>query len=289
MGKELCDTFEGAREIFKRADAALNRDLTKLIFEGPVEELTKTQNTQPALFTVEAAIATVLAEKGLAPSCTAGHSLGEYSALFAAGVISFEDGVKLVATRGALMAKTGAARPGAMAAVIGMDKAKIAEVLKSVTTGIVVTANENTPEQTVISGEKPAVDDACEKLRAAGAKKVVPLPVSGAFHSPLMQAAADEFQSVLTPVVFSAPKCPVIANVTAQAENDPALLKSLLIKQLVSPVRWVESMTTLAAQKCDTCIEAGPGGVLRGLARKCDASLNVVVADNVANISSLIA
>jgi [acyl-carrier-protein] S-malonyltransferase len=186
------------------------------------------------------------------------------------------------------MAAAGAKRPGAMAAVIGIEKKRIAEVLNGISSGIVVTANENTPEQIVISGEAGAVGEACEKLKTAGAKKVVPLSVSGAFHSPLMQSAADEMAAVLLPVRFSAPKCPVIANVTAKPENNPAQLKALLVKQLVLPVRWVDSMQQLAALGCDVCIEAGPGSVLRGLARKCSDKLNVVAADTVTNISSLV-
>jgi [acyl-carrier-protein] S-malonyltransferase len=288
MGKDLFDGFDAARRRFTEADAILERELTKIIFTGPSEELTLTKNTQPALFTVEAAITAILAEKGISPSCVAGHSLGEYGALHASGVLSFEDGLKLVAKRGELMAAAGAKRPGTMAAVIGMDKSRIIEVLGEVTSGIVVTANENSPDQTVISGEIPAVEEACDKLKAAGAKRALPLPVSGAFHSPLMQEAADEFSRCLSPVVFSSPKCPVIANVTAKPENDGALLKNLLVRQLTSPVRWVDSMAVLATLDAEVCIEAGPGSVLRGLARKCSDRLNVVAADTVANISFLL-
>ncbi|MBN2188434.1 MAG: ACP S-malonyltransferase [Chitinispirillaceae bacterium] len=288
MGKELFDSFEIVRTRMLQADAVLGRELTKVIFTGPAETLTMTGNTQPALFAVEAAITDLLAEKGIAPAVTAGHSLGEYCALYAAGVITFEDGLRLVARRGEIMAAAGMRRPGAMAAVIGLDKTRIGGVLEAVRSGIVVTANENTPEQTVISGEKAAVDEACEKLTTAGAKKVVVLAVSGAFHSPLMQEAADAMAAVLAPVVFRAPKCPVIANVTARPENDPALLKQLLVKQLLSPVRWVNSMEALAAAGCDVCVEAGPGSVLRGLARKCGGNLNVIAAGTLSNISSLL-
>jgi [acyl-carrier-protein] S-malonyltransferase len=288
MGKDLFDNFNSARARMESADVLLGRELTKIIFTGPAEALTVTSNTQPALFTVEAAITDVLAEKGITPSAVAGHSLGEYSALYAAGVITFEDGIRLVARRGELMAAAGTKRPGTMAAVIGLDKAKIVEALGAVTSGIVVTANENTPDQTVISGEVAAVDEACDKLKNAGAKKVIPLTVSGAFHSPLMQTAADEMAAVLASLKFSAPKCPVVANVTARPETDPAALKALLVKQLVSPVRWVDSMQALASLACDVCVEAGPGSVLRGLARKCSDRLNVVAGDSVTNISSLL-
>jgi [acyl-carrier-protein] S-malonyltransferase len=288
MGKDLFDAFESVRKRMLEADAVLGRELTKIIFTGPAETLTQTGNTQPALFTLETAIADLLAEKGIVPEVTAGHSLGEYSALYAAGVISFEDGLRTVARRGELMAAAGSRKPGAMSAVIGLDRSRINEILGTVRSGVVVTANENTPEQTVISGEKTAVNEAGEKLESAGARRVVPLAVSGAFHSPLMQEAASAMAEVLAPVNFSAPKCPIIANVTARPERSPARLKELLVMQLVSPVRWVGSMETLAAFACDVCMEAGPGSVLRGLAKKCSDKLNVVAADTVSNISSLL-
>jgi len=288
MGKDLLQAFECARKRFADADAVLGRCLSGIILEGPIEELTRTQNTQPALFTVEAAITDILALKGIRPSIAAGHSLGEYSALYAAGVFSFEDGVRLVAKRGELMAAVGKERPGTMAAVIGLEKDRIAEVLKTVTSGIVVTANENEPNQTVISGEVNAVKEACEKLSAAGARKVVPLAVSGAFHSPLMQGAADSMAIILESVAFAKPVCPVITNVTAKPETDPETMKKLLIQQLVSPVRWADSMKMLAGLNPEKCVEAGPGSVLRGLARKCSETLNVVAADTATNISSLI-
>lgn len=270
MGKDLYDSFESARRIMDQANVILGRDLLKIIFTGPLEDLTATQNTQPALFTVEAAITTILAEKGITPSYTAGHSLGEYSALFAAGVLSFEDGLKAVAQRGELMSKAGKETPGTMAAIIGMDRAKISDVLSTVTSGIVVRANENTPEQTVISGEVVAVNEACEKLKAAGAKRAMLLPVSGAFHSPLMQKAADEFNTILGRLEFITPKCPIISNVSAQPETDAAIIKGLSKKQLISPVRWVDSMASLVKLDYGTCLETGPGSVLKGLIKKCE-------------------
>lgn len=288
MGKDLTQQFDCARKRFAEADAVLGRSISMIILEGPLDELTKTQNTQPALFTIEAAITDVLREKGIVPSYTAGHSLGEYSALYAAGVITFEDGIRLVAQRGELMAQAGKNAPGTMAAVIGLEKGKIAEVLKMITSGIVVTANENEPNQTVISGEVRAVQEAGERLMEAGARKVIPLTVSGAFHSPLMKGAADSIAPVLETVSFGTPVCPVIANVTAKPETDPSFMKQLLIQQLTAPVRWVDSMKTLAGFNPLRCIEAGPGSVLRGLARKCSDTLNVVAADTVTNISSLV-
>ncbi|MBN2037927.1 MAG: ACP S-malonyltransferase [Chitinispirillaceae bacterium] len=288
MGRDLFNAYECVRKRFAEADALLNRDLSGLVFNGPAEELTHTSNTQPALFTLEAAIADILIDKGITPVLTAGHSLGEYSALYAASVFSFEVGLRVVAKRSELMAKAGQERPGAMAAVLGMEKTRIAEVLATVTSGNVVPANENAPEQTVISGEVDAVREAGEKLKAAGAKKVLPLQVSGAFHSPLMQHTADGMAALLSGVPFDAPHCPVISNVTAQPETDPATLRELLVRQIVSPVRWVDSMLTISANGSEHCVEAGPGSVLKGLARKCNPKLNVVAAGTVGNISSLL-
>lgn len=288
MGKDLAASFEIAASRCAAADEILGRRLTDLMFAGPAEELAKTANTQPALFTIETAICDILAGRGIVPSIVAGHSLGEYSALYAAGVFSFDEGLRLVAKRGELMAAAGAKKPGAMAAVIGFSKQRITEVLREVSSGIVAAANENTPEQTVISGETAAVSEAAARLKAAGAKKVVPLAVSGAFHSPLMQEAADAMRSVLATALFAQPRCPVIANVTARRESDPQTLKELLVRQLVSPVRWVDSMKELAGCGCDTGIEAGPGSVLTGLAGKCGVPLNVVAAGTAANLSSLL-
>jgi [acyl-carrier-protein] S-malonyltransferase len=288
MGKDFYNEFETARKRFDSANEILQRDLLKIIFEGPQEELTATQNTQPALFLVESVIADILNEKGIKPSFTAGHSLGEYSALYAAGVLSFSDGLKAVARRGEYMAKAGKATAGTMAAVMGLSKEKIAEVLQKVTSGIVVPANENTPEQTVISGEVPAVNEACTLLKEAGAKRAMLLPVSGAFHSPLMKGAAEEFSKILDTITFSKPRCPVITNVTAKPETDAALMKSLLVKQLVSPVRWVDSMQALVGLDYGTCCEVGPGSVVKGLAKKCQDTLNVISCDTVTNIYSLL-
>lgn len=287
MGKDFYEAFETAKKRFNEANDILGWDLKALIFEGPEEELKATQNTQPALFTVEAAINDVLNEKGIFPSFTLGHSLGEYGALYAADVYSFTDGLRIVAKRGELMAEAGKVAKGSMAAVIGLSKDVIVDVLSGVEGGVVVPANENSPEQTVISGDASAVDIACEKLNDAGAKRVVKLTVSGAFHSPLMQPAADEFQEFLTSFTFNNAKCPVIPNVTAKPENNPDALKGLLVKQLLSPVRWVDSMECIKQNVASSCIEAGPSNVLKGLARKCDPEINVVSCDTVDNLYSL--
>ncbi len=288
MGQDFFQAFDNAKRRFDEAGITLGRDLASICFNGPEEVLTATQNTQPALFTVESIICDTLREKGVLPSYTAGHSLGEYSALYAAGFISFTDGIRITAKRGELMAQAGKDAPGAMAAVIGMTIQRIQEVLSTQVKGIVVCANQNSPDQTVISGEIAAVKDACEKLKVAGAKKSIVLPVSGAFHSPLMRKAADEFAAFIASFTFQNPRCPVIANVTAQAENDPAKVKELLVKQLVSPVKWVDSMKFLASLDYGACIELGPGSVLRNLAKKCQDELNVLPCGTVEDVYSLV-
>lgn len=289
MGRDVYEKFDAAKARFDQANDILGRDIAALCFDGPEEELKATQNTQPALFTMEAALSDVLKENGITPSYTAGHSLGEYGALYAAGAVSFEDGLRLVAQRGALMAAAGEKKPGAMAAVIGLDVDAIRAVLEKVDNGIVVPANQNTPEQTVISGEVDAVNTACEMLKEAGAKRAVPLPVSGAFHSPLMQEAADEFKGVLEGVSFKEPSCPVITNVTAQPETDPRQLRDLLYRQLISPVRWVETVETLKGLEYGLCLEVGPGAVLKGLLRKFAPDVSVVSCGTAENVYSLLA
>jgi [acyl-carrier-protein] S-malonyltransferase len=288
MGKDLCENFECARNRFKEADTISGRKLAGLIFNGPMETLTATENTQPALFTVEAIIVDILAEKGVVPAITAGHSLGEYGALYAAGVLSFEDGLKAVLKRGALMAEAGTTSAGTMAAIIGLEKTALENALAEVTDGVVVSANENAPIQTVISGDVAAVQSACEKCKAAGARRAVLLPVSGAFHSPLMESAAQKFADVVNEITFTEPQCPVICNVSAAAETDPVRIKELLLLQLTSPVRWVDSMAVLNTMNYGRLIETGPGTVLKGLVKKCSADMDVVSCGRVENIDSLL-
>lgn len=287
MGKDLSENFGCARKRFKEADTISGRNLSDLIFNGPMETLTATENTQPALFTVEAAIVDILAEKGIIPAVTAGHSLGEYGALYAAGVFSFEDGLKLVLKRGALMAEAGSASAGTMAAIIGLDKATLENVLTEVTDGVVVSANQNSPIQTVISGDITAVKQACEKCKAAGARHAKLLPVSGAFHSPLMGTAAEKFADAVNGIVFSVPGCPIVCNVSAAAETDPVRIKELLVQQLTSPVRWVDSMATLGTMDYGRIIETGPGTVLKGLVKRCSGDMDVVSCGTAENIRSL--
>jgi [acyl-carrier-protein] S-malonyltransferase len=288
MGKDFYNSSELAKRRFDECNTVLGRDLASLIFAGPEEALTQTQNTQPALFTVESIICDAIKEKGVFPNFTAGHSLGEYGALYAAGVVSFKDGLSIVAKRGQLMAEAGVKAPGAMAAVIGLPKEQIVDALTRGVTGVVVCANENSPDQTVISGEIAAVAQACEVLKKVGAKRAIQLPVSGAFHSPLMAPCAEEFAAFLEPFSFSDPKCQLIANVTARPETSGAELKGLLVRQLTSPVRWVDSMASLGAADHGTCLELGPGNVLSGLARKCDSRLNVIPCGTAENVYSFV-
>jgi [acyl-carrier-protein] S-malonyltransferase len=287
MGKDIYDAFETVRKRIDEANDILGRDLRAIIFNGPEEDLKATQNTQPALYIVESAICDILHEKGFLPSFALGHSLGEYSALYAAGVFSFSDGLQIVAKRGALMARAGEAAKGAMAAIIGLSIETISDILSQITEGVAVPANLNSPEQIVISGDAAAVDSACEKLSSAGAKRAIRLPVSGAFHSPLMQPAADEFEQFIASFTFSNARCPVITNVAAEPESNGTTLKQLLIRQLLSPVRWVDSMECLKRNNAASCIEVGPGSVLKGLARKCDREINVISCGTVDNLYSL--
>jgi [acyl-carrier-protein] S-malonyltransferase len=286
MAKDFFDASDFAKRRFDECNTILGRDLGTIIFNGPEEMLTQTQNTQPALFTVESIICDSLKEKGVVPTLAAGHSLGEYSALYAAEVFSFADGLRIVAKRGELMSRAGELRPGTMAAVIGLSKEKILECLSTVT-GTVVCANENSPDQTVISGDVSAVKDACEVLKKAGAKRAILLPVSGAFHSPLMEPLAGQFSEFIRPFAFKDAAFPVVANVTAKPETSAVAIKELLVRQLTSPVRWVDTVAAISAGDPGTCCEAGPGTVLAGLLKKCNAALNVVPCGTAANVYSL--
>jgi [acyl-carrier-protein] S-malonyltransferase len=287
MARDFFNTFDSARHRFDECNRLLGRDLASIIFNGPEDVLTETQNTQPALFAVESIICDLLKEKGISPSFTAGHSLGEYGALYAAGVFSFSDGLAIVAKRGEIMSRAGQNVPGTMAAIMGLGKQQIQRNLQDIK-GTVVCANENSPEQTVISGEVSAVMQACEALKNAGAKRAVKLSVSGAFHSPLMASSAGEFEEFLSRFTFSDPICPVVANVTAKPETSGAEIKKLLVKQLTSPVRWVDSVASLAQNDPGTLCEAGPGTVLAGLVKKCNPALNVVPCGTAENVYSLL-
>lgn len=281
MGKALSEEFAPARELLAKADDVLGFSLSKIMAEGPEEALKSTDNTQPALYTCSCMVMELLKSEGVAFDMVAGHSLGEYSAIYAAGGFSFEDGLRLVRVRGELMAKAGELKPGAMSAVLGLDGAPFEEVLAEASlTGVVVAANFNSPGQIVISGSKDGVAKAGELAMAKGAKKVVPLPVSGAFHSPLMEYALPGLQAAIAKTQFNNLIVPVMANVTASLVTQGSEVADLLVKQLVSPVRWQQSMENAIAAGVSKGIEVGAGKVLMGLMRGISRDIKVSPVEN---------
>lgn len=291
MAKDLVEAFPEAREVFQRADEALGASLSTLCFEGPAEELTLTHNAQPALLAHSAAVWAVvkhhLAGKVRGAS---GHSLGEFSAYHAASALPLEDALKLVRRRGQLMFETGQRVPGAMAAVLGAPSRTIEEICSEASpSGAVVPANYNSVEQIVISGEVEAVERAMELARQYGAKKVMRLQVSGAFHSPLMQPAAGGLQEALDAARWRDPVLPVWSNVTGEAIGDAATAKTLLLQQLTSPVRWVEVVRNMAATfPGTTFVEMGTGSVLSGLVRRLAPDCTTVTCGTVAEVEALL-
>lgn len=274
MGKDLYDNNEKAKELFEKANEILGFRITDIMFSGTDAELTQTKVTQPAVFLHSVISALCLGEE-FAPSMVAGHSLGEFSALVAAGALSFEDGLKLVYARATAMQKACEAAPGTMAAVIGLPDEKIEEVCKECSTpgNIVVPANYNCPGQLVISGNVDAINQSCEKLKAAGAKRALPLKVGGAFHSPLMQPAKEELQKAIEATEFSAPKCPVYQNVDGKPHTDASEIKANLIAQLTSSVRWTSSVQNMIADGADDFTECGPGKALQGMIGRIDKNV----------------
>ena len=275
MGKDLYDNNEKAKELFEKANEILGFRITDIMFEGTDEELTQTKVTQPAVF-LHSVISAFCLGEDFAPAMVAGHSLGELSALVAAGALSFEDGVKLVSARAIAMQKACEAAPGTMAAVIGLPDEKIEEICTEVSTdgNIVVAANYNCPGQLVISGNVDAINAACEKLKAAGAKRALPLKVGGAFHSPLMQPAKEELEKAIKATTFSEPKCPVYQNVDAQPHTDPAEIQTNLIAQLTSSVRWTASVQNMIKAGADDFTECGPGKALQGMIGRIDKTVS---------------
>jgi [acyl-carrier-protein] S-malonyltransferase len=272
MGKDLAEAFPVARGIFGEVDAALGTDLSRLCFEGPADELTATKNAQPALFAHGAAVWTLVKDT-LFPHvrAAAGHSLGEFTAYHAADTVSLPGGARLVRRRGELMFDTGIERPGTMAAILGTTSTPIEEICKRATkeAGLVVPANYNTDEQTVISGEIAGVERAMELAKEAGAKRAIRLPVSGAFHSPLMEPAIVGLTDAIATSAFTDPSFPVFSNVTADASTTTVDAKDLLLRQLTSPVRWSTEIRNIAAHFPDALyVEMGPGNVLSGLAAR---------------------
>lgn len=274
MGQALAASDQSVSETFKKADEVLGESLSSLIFEGPQEKLTQTINAQPALLTTSIAILNYFSQFGIKPDYTAGHSLGEYSALVASRAISFEDAVFAVRKRGELMEEAVPNGEGTMAAVLGMDREKLMDVTETVSAeGFPVQlANLNCPGQIVISGSKKGVEEASIKAREAGAKRVLSLNVSGPFHSSLMKPAAEKFGPVLDRISVNDAEVPVIGNVTAETMSDAAEIKKRLIEQLYSPVLWEDSIAKMLELGVDTFIEVGPGKVLSGLVKKVDRS-----------------
>ena len=265
MAKDLYESNADVRKMFDRADEILGFSITDIMFNGTAEDLKQTKVTQPAIFLHSVALA--LSQPEFKPDMVAGHSLGEFSALVAAGAMDFEDGLKLVSIRANAMQKACEFVPGTMAAVLALDQEKIEEICAQVD-GVVVPANYNCDGQVVISGACEAVDKACVLLKEAGARRALPLPVGGAFHSPLMQPAAAELAEGIEKAQFRKPICPVYQNVTALPAMDPEEIKANLLAQLTSPVRWTQTVKNMLADGADHFIESGPGKVLQGLVGK---------------------
>lgn len=274
MGKDLYENSPLAKEMFEKANEILGFRITDLMFTGTVEDLKQTSVTQPAIFLHSVILAKVLGDD-FKPEMVAGHSLGEFSALVAAGAISFEDGLKLVSARAKAMQKACEKEPSTMAAIIGLEDEKIEEICKSIDE-IVVPANYNSPSQVVISGSIKGIDIACEKLTEAGAKRALKLVVGGAFHSPLMESARVELEEAINITKFQKPICPIYQNVNASKVTEPEQIKKNLIDQLTSPVRWTQTMKNMLADGATSFVELGPGNVLQGLIRKVDRNIEAV-------------
>ena len=275
MGKDLYENSPLAKELFDKADEILGFKITNIMFAGTDDQLKETKVTQPAVFLHSVISALCLGDE-FKPDMVAGHSLGEFSALVAAGALSFEDGLKLVAARANAMQKACEQNPGTMAAIIGLPDEKVEEICAQVSKEgkVCVAANFNCPGQLVISGSVDAINEACELLKEAGAKRALPLKVGGAFHSPLMQPAKDELQAAIEATKFNAPKCPVYQNVDTLPHTDPAEIQKNLIAQLTSSVRWTKSAQNMIADGADEFIECGPGKALQGMLGRIDRNVN---------------
>ena len=270
MGKDLYDNNAQAKDMFEKANDILGYRITDIMFVGTDDDLKQTKVTQPAVF-LHSVISAVCMGDAFQPEMTAGHSLGEFSALVAAGALSFEDGLKLVYARAMAMQKACEAQPSTMAAIIGLPDEKVEQICAEVSAmgkGVCVPANYNNPGQLVISGNIEAINEACEQLKAAGAKRALPLKVGGAFHSPLMQPAKDELQAAIEQTQFQAPKCPVYQNVDGKPHTDPAEIKANLIAQLTSSVRWTQCVQSMIADGATDFTECGPGKALQGMIAK---------------------
>ncbi|UYN88038.1 MAG: ACP S-malonyltransferase [Cyclobacteriaceae bacterium] len=266
MGKDIYDANPKAKILFDQANDVLGFDITSIMFNGTADELKQTRVTQPAIFIHS--VASALSHDSFSPNMVAGHSLGEFSALVANKALSYEDGLKLVYKRAMAMQRACEINPSTMAAILGLDDAKVEEICASITDEIVVAANYNCPGQLVISGSIKGIEIACEKMKAAGAKRALPLQVGGAFHSPLMEPAREELAAAIETTHFSTPVCPVYQNVNASPSSDVNTIKKNLIAQLTAPVRWTQSVQKMVADGGTTFIECGPGKVLQGLVKK---------------------
>lgn len=275
MGKDLYESSEIAKELFNKANEILGFNITEIMFNGTDEELKQTKVTQPAVFLHSVILAKTLTD--FKPEMVAGHSLGEFSALVANGTLSFEDALKLVSKRAMAMQKACEITPSTMAAVLNLDDKVVEDICASID-GVVVAANYNCPGQLVISGETKAVELACEKMKEAGAKRALILPVGGAFHSPMMEPAREELAAAIEATTFNTPICPVYQNVTATAVSDPAEIKKNLITQLTAPVRWTQSVQQMISDGATSFTEVGPGKVLMGLINKIDKTVETIKA-----------
>ena len=273
MGKELYDNNAAARALMDRANEILGFNITDIMFNGSAEDLKRTDVTQPAVFLHSVALAAAMGD-AFDPDMVAGHSLGEFSALVAAGALSFEDGLRLVSARAKAMQKACEINPSTLAAILALPDEKVEEACAAID-GVVVCANYNCPGQIVISGENDAIDAACEVLKAAGAKRALKLPVGGGFHSPCMEPARAELAEAIEHTPFSTPRCPVYQNVDAKPHTDPAEIKANLVAQLTAPVRWTQTVRNMIADGATSFTELGPGKVLQGLVSKIDPSVTV--------------
>lgn len=275
MGKDLYNSSDLAKELFDKANDILGYKITDIMFEGTDEDLRQTKVTQPAVF-LHSVISAFCLGDDFNPEMTAGHSLGEFSALVAAGALSFEDGLKLVYARAMAMQKACDATPSTMAAIIALSDEKVEEICAEVNkTDICIPANYNCPGQVVISGTQPGIEKACKLMTEAGAKRALPLKVGGAFHSPLMDSAKQELAEAIQKTTFNKPKCPVYQNVDGKPHTNPEEIKELLIAQLTSSVRWTQTVQNMVADGATEFVECGPGRVLQGLIRKIDSSVEV--------------
>jgi len=292
MGKDLAEGFPEAKAVFDQVDAALGEKLSTLCFEGPDDQLKLTANTQPSILTVSSAVAAILAKAGIVPDFVAGHSLGEYSALVAAGAISAPEAARAVRARGTFMQEAVPAGQGAMSAVLGLAPAQVKEICDAIaaeTGGVVSPANYNEPSQTVIAGSAAAVELAGVRLKEAGAKRVLPLPVSAPFHCALMAPVKAQLEPVLRAVAWKAPAVPVVTNVEAKGNRDVARIVPLLVEQVTAPVRWIECVEELSRLGVTRVVEVGPGKVLSGLAKRIAQGIETFNVEDRASLEKTLA